>query len=106
VSESGSSAIPAVRARELVVGYGTRKVIQSVDLEVPVIDTNGAGDGLAVGFLTSYVLEGRSLEASIMRGQITARHTCSLKACTSELITRQGLEQSFDALQKAASGTL
>ena len=42
--------------------------------DLPVIDTNGAGDGLAVGFLVSHVLEGRSLEESILRGQLTARH--------------------------------
>jgi sugar/nucleoside kinase (ribokinase family) len=36
------------------------------------IDTNGAGDSLAVGFLVSRVLEGSSLEESIRRGQITA----------------------------------
>jgi len=29
-----------------------------VEMADPVIDTNGAGDGLAVGFLSSYVLEG------------------------------------------------
>jgi sugar/nucleoside kinase (ribokinase family) len=55
----------------------------------PVIDTNGAGDGLAVGFLSSYVLEGHSLEESIRRGQIAARHTCTQKATTSSLITAE-----------------
>ena len=34
--DSGSNQAVAVRARELVVGYGTRRVIQSVDLDVPV----------------------------------------------------------------------
>src|ERR1035437_2270628 len=36
MTESGSRSDVAVRARELVVGYGARKVIQSVDLDVPV----------------------------------------------------------------------
>jgi len=58
-----------------------------VQMAEPVIDTNGAGDGLAVGFLSGYVLEGCSLEESIKRGQIAARHTCTQKATTSSLIT-------------------
>lgn len=60
-------------------------------IDLPVIDTNGAGDGLAVGFLTSYVFEGCSLVDSVRRGQIVARHTCSRKADSSSLITREGL---------------
>lgn len=75
---------------------GTAKGVRffpPVDLEAPVIDTNGAGDGLAVGFLTSYVLEGRPLEESIRRGQITARHTCAQKASTERLIAREELDR-------------
>jgi sugar/nucleoside kinase (ribokinase family) len=62
-------------------------------LDLPVVDTNGAGDGLAVGFLSSRVLENRSLEESILRGQITARFTCSIKASTDHLITREELDR-------------
>ena len=58
-----------------------------IHMDAPVIDTNGAGDGLAVGFLSSYVLDGYSLEDSIRRGQITARYTCTQKASSSQLIT-------------------
>lgn len=68
-----------------------------VEMGAPVIDTNGAGDGLAVGFLTSYVLDGYSLPDSILRGQIAARHTCTLKATSSNLITREKLDQIFQA---------
>lgn len=57
----------------------------------PVIDTNGAGDSLAVGFLISRVLEGRSLEESILRGQIGARYCCTQKASSDHLITRAQL---------------
>jgi sugar/nucleoside kinase (ribokinase family) len=77
---------------------GTRDRVQffpAVDIDVPVVDTNGAGDGLAVGFLTSYVLDGYSLTDSICRGQITARHTCTLKASSSSLITMEELEGLF-----------
>jgi sugar/nucleoside kinase (ribokinase family) len=63
-----------------------------VAMEAPVIDTNGAGDSLAVGFLSSYILEGYSLEDAVMRGQIAARHACTQKASTSTLITADELE--------------
>ena len=60
-------------------------------MAAPVIDTNGAGDALAVGFLSSYVLDGYSLDDSIRRGQIAARYTCAQKASSSNLITPERL---------------
>jgi sugar/nucleoside kinase (ribokinase family) len=77
---------------------GTREGIEffpPVEITAPVIDTNGAGDGLAVGFLASYLLDGYSLRDSILRGQITARYTCTLKASSSTLITREQLDRHF-----------
>jgi sugar/nucleoside kinase (ribokinase family) len=68
----------------------------SVDLGSPVIDTNGAGDALAVGFLSSYILDGYSLEDSVLRGQIAARHTCTLKASSSQLISMTQLEAYYN----------
>ncbi|WP_437930549.1 PfkB family carbohydrate kinase [Sorangium sp. So ce291] len=54
----------------MVVGMGARgcalatrdgvRYFPPVALDLPVVDTNGAGDGLAVGFLVSHVLEGAS----------------------------------------------
>jgi acarbose 7IV-phosphotransferase len=66
-----------------------------VSLPAPVIDTNGAGDALAVGFLSSYVLDGFSLEDSIRRGQIAARHTCTIRASSAGLMTAEKLEVLF-----------
>lgn len=60
-------------------------------LDRPVVDTNGAGDSLAVGFLTSHILEGRSLVESVRRGQIAARHACTLRGTSSGLITAEEL---------------
>lgn len=79
---------------------GTRAGIQffqAVQMAAPVIDTNGAGDGLAVGFLASFVLDTYSLPASIWRGQITARYTCTIKASSANLITRDRLDDYFRA---------
>jgi sugar/nucleoside kinase (ribokinase family) len=75
---------------------GTQEGIRKfppVALAAPVIDTNGAGDSLAVGFLSSYVLDGRSLDESIWRGQIAARHACTLRGTSSGLITRHQLDE-------------
>ncbi len=70
---------------------GTR-YFPPVALAQPVVDTNGAGDGLAVGFLTSYVLEGRPVAESVRRGQFVARHTCTLRGTSDGLLTAAQLE--------------
>ena len=70
-----------------------------VRLRRPVVDTNGAGDSLAVGFLTSRVLEGASLEEAILKGQIAARHACTLKADSAGLIRRAALQRQFSRLR-------
>ena len=78
---------------------GTRaglRYFDPVHLDAPVIDTNGAGDGLAVGFLSSYVLDGYSLEDSIRRGQIAACYTCTQKASSAQLITQEIMQRYFD----------
>jgi sugar/nucleoside kinase (ribokinase family) len=99
------SFLEAKPSRVVVVGMGARgcalgtgreiRFFEAVQMETPVVDTNGAGDGLAVGFLSSYVLDGYSLSDSILRGQIAARHTCSQKASSSSLITSDRLEHYF-----------
>jgi sugar/nucleoside kinase (ribokinase family) len=68
-------------------------------MDLPIIDTNGAGDGLAVGFLSSFVLGGYSLADSVRRGQIVARYTCALRASTSAMISSEQLEHFFQAAQ-------
>jgi sugar/nucleoside kinase (ribokinase family) len=67
----------------------------AVEMEAPVIDANGAGDALAVGFLSSFVLDGYSLQDSIRRGQLAARYTCTQRASSSNLITPEELERWF-----------
>ncbi|KAF0110640.1 MAG: PfkB domain-containing protein [Chloroflexi bacterium] len=70
-----------------------------VNLESPVVDTNGAGDALAVGFLTSYVLDGKSLDESVCRGQIAARYKCAQKSSSSRMITRALLGHYWEELR-------
>jgi sugar/nucleoside kinase (ribokinase family) len=89
----------------VIVGMGARgcalgsrdgiRFFPAVEMNEPVIDTNGAGDSLAVGFLSSFVLDGYSLSDSILRGQIAARYTCTLRATSRGLITADKLEHYF-----------
>jgi sugar/nucleoside kinase (ribokinase family) len=84
--------------RIVIAGLGARGValgsaagirfFPPVALDRPVMDTTGAGDSLAVGFLTSHLLWGHSLDESIHRGQIAARHCCALQGTSDGLITR------------------
>lgn len=67
----------------------------AVELQDPVVDTTGAGDSLAVGFLSSYFFDGYSLEESILRGQIAARYCCTKKASSSSLITSKTLDDFY-----------
>jgi len=67
-------------------------------LDSPVVDTNGAGDALAVGFLSSYMLDGYPAEEALLRGQIAARHTCALRGTSDRLITRPELDKRYAAL--------
>ncbi|MDD2237558.1 MAG: carbohydrate kinase family protein [Kiritimatiellae bacterium] len=71
--------------------HGTIRSFPPVKMVETVVDTNGAGDGLAVGFLSGHVLEQCEPEHAIQRGQTVARFTCSLKADSDHLITREQL---------------
>lgn len=97
-----------------VVGMGARgaalgtadgvRYFAPVDHDQPVVDTNGAGDSLAVGFLASYVLDGCSPADAVLRGQLLARHTCTLIATSDGFLTRRELDDRFTAY--AAGGDL
>ncbi len=80
---------------------GTKEGIRrfpSVEFGPPVVDTTGAGDSLAAGFLTSRYFHGYSLEESILRGQIAARFACSVKGDSSRLIEARQLDAAFRKL--------
>ena len=74
---------------------GTSDGIRSyppVQLELPVVDTNGAGDAFAVGFLVNRVLKGVDLDEAVFRGQVCARHKCAQQSTSGTMITRDLLE--------------
>lgn len=68
----------------------------------PVIDTNGAGDSLAVGFLASYLLDGHGLDAAVVRGELLARHTCTLAGTSDGFLTGAELDRRFEAYSERA----
>ena len=67
-----------------------------------MIDSNGAGDSLAVGFLASHVLDKHSLADAVLRGQLLARHTCTLDASNDGFLTAPELDRRFAALRGAS----
>jgi sugar/nucleoside kinase (ribokinase family) len=96
--------------RIIVVGMGARgcalgaggavRFFPPVALDAPVVDSNGAGDSLAVGFLSSHVLGGYGLEDAIRRGQIAARHACTLRGTSDGLMGQGRLDELFQSLDK------
>jgi len=70
----------------------------ALELDLPLVDTSGAGDAFASGFLVSRVLEGRELEASVMRGQICARYKCAQRSTSANMITPELLDHYLQIL--------
>ena len=96
--DSKREQIIVVGMGEKGCALGTNAGIQffpPVPMDLPVVDSTGAGDGLAVGFLSSYLLEGYSLPDAIRRGQIVARYCCTQRANSSQLIHREQLERFY-----------
>ena len=87
---------------EMVTGMGAKgcavatagdiRFYPPVDLDLPVVDTNGAGDSLAVGYLTARVFMDMTTAEAALRGQIAARHACSLRSDSDHLITQKEFE--------------
>ena len=63
----------------------------AVSLPEPVVDSTGAGDALAAGMLSAYVLEGQPLHEAVRRGQLAARWCCSRRGSRA-LVTGPELE--------------
>lgn len=90
-------------AEIIITGLGARgcavatregvEIFDPVEMNEPVVDTNGAGDCLAVGFLSSHVLGDHSLAESARRGQICARHMCTQRSEGTRFLTRGELDK-------------
>jgi len=108
-------AMAAGRARAVVVGLGSRGALlvprdgpavlvgpvalqpePDVDRRYPVVDTNGAGDSLAVGVTSAHLLQGRDLVTALTCGQVCARWCCTLRGTSDGLITAAELDRQLD----------
>ena len=52
-----------------------------------------------MGFLTSYYIEGYTPGESLLRGQIVARHTCTIRASIMGLMTKAELDKRYHELR-------
>lgn len=94
----------------IICGMGSRgccvyackeiKQYDRIEMPKPVVDTNGAGDSLAMGFLTSYCLEKFDIPAAVLRGQLIARHLCSFKNPGKEFLTSRKLNHLFNVIRQ------
>jgi sugar/nucleoside kinase (ribokinase family) len=60
-------------------------------MDMPVADTNGAGDSLAVGVASGLLLDGLSIDDAVRRGQLCARWCASLRATSDGLLSGRQL---------------
>jgi sugar/nucleoside kinase (ribokinase family) len=97
--ESAAAELAARRGgRIAVVGDGPRGCLvaargrvdryPAVTLPRPIVDTNGAGDNLAVGLLVAHLLDGLPLARSVQRAQLGARWICSQRGDAKSPLTR------------------
>ncbi|MFN8199601.1 MAG: carbohydrate kinase family protein [Nakamurella multipartita] len=103
----GAGLVVCGRGRRGVLVASARGVesFPPPELDLPIVDTNGAGDALAVGFLAAHVLQGRPIAAAVRRGQLAARWACAQRASSSAPIDPAQLEEMLARLAgRAAAG--
>lgn len=62
------------------------------ELPRAVVDTNGAGDNLAVGFIVAHLLDGLPIDRAITRAQLAARWICTLPGDRKAPLSRAALD--------------
>jgi sugar/nucleoside kinase (ribokinase family) len=90
---SGRVVVVGLGAEGCLVAHG-REVehYHALDLvEHPVVDTNGAGDNLAVGFLVARYVDGERLDRAAWRAQLGARWICAQRGDAKQPLTRAQL---------------
>lgn len=69
-------------------------------LNLSIVDTNGAGDSLAMGFISSFIFWKKNIYNSVLLGQILAQNTCSMKAPKNNFVSKEKLISSFERINK------
>ena len=72
---------------------------QTPKLYFPIVDTNGAGDALATGFLFAQYILKETIENSLLIGQINAQYICSQKCPKNRLMTKEQLISLFNQIK-------
>ena len=89
----GKLVVGGMGAAGAILGQGEEiSRFPAIDAGEPVVDTNGAGDALAVGFLTALLFDGLPPAEALVRGQISARIACAQKAGAKRFATRREIE--------------
>ncbi|MEX1295130.1 MAG: carbohydrate kinase family protein, partial [Candidatus Limnocylindrales bacterium] len=101
LDDPGGAALELARRRAgrvVVVGAGADGCLvalgdsveryEAVDLaDAPVVDTNGAGDNLAIGFLRAYILGGLPPAVAVRQAQLGARWICAQRGDRKQPVT-------------------
>ena len=88
----GCLVVPRDQPSRLYPAIGTLPDAGSGWESRPVLDTNGAGDSLAVGVASALLLDGLDLDAAVRRGLLCARWCCTLRGTSDGLATRAQVE--------------
>ena len=95
---AGRVVVIGAGADGCLVARGTKlERYPAVDLpDLPVVDTNGAGDNLAVGFLVARCFDGEPVARAVRRAQLGARWICSQRGDEKRPVTRADLSRLED----------
>jgi len=77
------------------ISGGELKIHEPLKLDMPINDTNGAGDAFATAFLSYFSLGTMKLDQAIMKGQIAALYTCTSRATSSQPIDSKQLTRYY-----------
>jgi sugar/nucleoside kinase (ribokinase family) len=76
-----------------VVCDGRVRRFDALDLDEPIVDTNGAGDNLAMGFLVARIIDRLPLERVVRRAQLGARWICTQRGDEKAPLARAQLDR-------------
>jgi sugar/nucleoside kinase (ribokinase family) len=95
----GCLLVPRDQSSRTFPAIGTLPDDGSGHASRPVLDTNGAGDSLAVGVASALLLDGHCLDAAVSRGLLCARWCCTLHGTSDGLAVRAQVEAWEQALR-------